>query len=285
MLVDSVAAARERTGVPDVAAALHVDGRTSLAGSAERPFRIASVTKSFTATLCFEAGPWDDRTRALLSHTAGYRPEAAEPLPESCAGLWSYSNAGYWEAAARFDDYSAANTSETGLSLAYRYLGKQRRAAMLTHPIDPTLEPNGVVLRAGSYVSPFFVEEEEEEKQAKDKKDDEKKDDPKKKDGKQKPKKKEAKPDPRKRVNPLPGNVAECAIHQPLAFEPALAREGDAFDHHREVRFAAAVVARMAVVAGAVVDHVEPRRHEGMAQQGFDLAGDTSCHFGAFLKR
>lgn len=103
-----MAAARERTGVPEVAAALHVDGATSFAGAHERPFRIASVTKAFTATLCFEAGFWDERTRALLSHTAGYRPESASPLPDACAGLWSYSNAGYWEAAARFDDFPGA---------------------------------------------------------------------------------------------------------------------------------------------------------------------------------
>lgn len=81
------------------AAALHVDGRTEVAGAADRPFRIASITKSFTATLVWELGRFDERTRALLSHTAGYRPERAEPLPPACAGLWSYSNAGYWEAA------------------------------------------------------------------------------------------------------------------------------------------------------------------------------------------
>jgi CubicO group peptidase (beta-lactamase class C family) len=107
-LEDSVSAALERTGIPDVAAALHCDGSTVFAGSHERPFRIASITKSFTASLVAEAGLLDDRMRALLSHTAGYRPESAEPLPPACDGLWSYSNAGYWEAAAAFDDYSAA---------------------------------------------------------------------------------------------------------------------------------------------------------------------------------
>ena len=107
-LEDSLAAARERADVPDVAAALHAGGRTSFAGSFERPFRIASITKSFTATLVAEAGLLGDRTRALLSHTAGLRPESAEPLPDVCAGLWSYSNAGYWQAASAFADYSAA---------------------------------------------------------------------------------------------------------------------------------------------------------------------------------
>src|SRR5437764_3588179 len=105
-LEDSVGAARERTGVPAVAAALHVDGATSFAGSFERPFRIASITKSFTSTLVSELGRLDDRTRALLSHTAGYRPESREPLPPECAGLWSYSNAGYREAAP--DDFADA---------------------------------------------------------------------------------------------------------------------------------------------------------------------------------
>jgi len=94
--------------VPDVAAALSRDGSTVLAGSAGTPFRIASITKSFTATAIAEAGLLDDRRRHLLSHTADLRPESAELLPEPCRGLWSYSNAGYWEAAAAFDDYSAA---------------------------------------------------------------------------------------------------------------------------------------------------------------------------------
>jgi CubicO group peptidase (beta-lactamase class C family) len=79
------------------------------AGAHERPFRIASITKSFTATAVSLAGLLDDRRRSLLSHTAGYRLERAEPLPSDCAGLRSYSNAGYQEAASGFDaDYSDA---------------------------------------------------------------------------------------------------------------------------------------------------------------------------------
>jgi CubicO group peptidase (beta-lactamase class C family) len=103
-LAEIVREAQARTEVSAVAAALHVDGSTTFAGVHERPFRIASITKSFTATAVSLAGLLDDRNRALLSHTAGYRPERAEPLPAECAGLWSYSNAGYWEAAAGFDD-------------------------------------------------------------------------------------------------------------------------------------------------------------------------------------
>jgi CubicO group peptidase (beta-lactamase class C family) len=108
-LAEIVRDAQARTDVSAAAAGLHVDGRTTFAGAHERPFRIASITKSFTATALSLAGLLDDRRRALLSHTAGYRPERAEPLPPECAGLWSYSNAGYWEAAAGFDgDYADA---------------------------------------------------------------------------------------------------------------------------------------------------------------------------------
>jgi hypothetical protein len=111
-LDEAVHEARRQTGVPGVAAALHVDGETQLAAAGvralgrdepvqvETPFRIASITKSFTATLVAECGQLDARRRALLSHTAGYRPESGQPLPAACSGLWSYSNAGYWEAGA-----------------------------------------------------------------------------------------------------------------------------------------------------------------------------------------
>ncbi|HJQ75603.1 MAG TPA: serine hydrolase domain-containing protein [Gaiellaceae bacterium] len=108
-LAEIVREAQSRTGVSVAAVALHEAGRTVFAGAHERSFRIASITKSFTATALSVAGLLDDRRRALLSHTAGYRPERAEQLPPECAGLWSYSNAGYWEAAGGFDgDYSAA---------------------------------------------------------------------------------------------------------------------------------------------------------------------------------
>ncbi len=108
-LAEIVRDAQARTGVSAAAAALHVDGRKAFAGAHERPFRIASITKSFTATAVSLAGMLDDHRRALLSHTAGYRPEQPDPLPPECGGLWSYSNAGYWEAAAGFDgEYSAA---------------------------------------------------------------------------------------------------------------------------------------------------------------------------------
>jgi CubicO group peptidase (beta-lactamase class C family) len=136
----SVEAARERAEVPDIAAALHADGSTSFAGSSETPFRIASLTKSFTATLVAEAGLLDGRLRALLSHTAGYRPESREPLPPECAGLWSYSNAGYWEAGEAFDDYSAALHERVLEPLGLRSTGFETPdGAALGH------QPDGVV--------------------------------------------------------------------------------------------------------------------------------------------
>jgi CubicO group peptidase (beta-lactamase class C family) len=117
----AVRAARERTGVPGVAVALHAGGETQYAVAGvlalgretpverDSPFRIASITKSFTATAVSARGRLDDRAKALLSHTAGYRPESAEALPRACSGLWSYSNAGYWEAASSLGiDYEQA---------------------------------------------------------------------------------------------------------------------------------------------------------------------------------
>src|SRR5579862_5949584 len=112
-LEETLRDARASTGVPGAAVGLSRAGEHSFAADGVRalgapeavcvqtPFRIASVTKAFVATLCLEAGVVDDEVAACLSHTAGLRCESAEPLPEACLGLWSYSNAGYWAAAAR----------------------------------------------------------------------------------------------------------------------------------------------------------------------------------------
>jgi CubicO group peptidase (beta-lactamase class C family) len=126
----------------EVAAALHVDGRTELAGAAERPFRIASITKSFTATLLWETGRFDERARVLLSHTAGYRPERPEPLPPECAGLWSYSNAGYWEAA--FDGFADAMLRRVIEPLGLEHTGWEtpRHAVLGTLPDGSAADPS-----------------------------------------------------------------------------------------------------------------------------------------------
>jgi CubicO group peptidase (beta-lactamase class C family) len=111
-LEEAVREARAATGVPGVAAGLLRDGETVFAADGllelgrseavqvETPFRIASITKPFTATLCAATVGLDEPLRALLSHTAGLRCESADPLPPTAAGLWSYSNAGYWQAGA-----------------------------------------------------------------------------------------------------------------------------------------------------------------------------------------
>jgi len=152
-LAEIVRSAQARTGVSSAAAALHVDGRTTLVGAHERPFRIASITKSFTATAVLLAGQLDDHGRALLSHTAGYRPERPEPLPPECAGLWSYSNAGYWEAAARFDGHYSDALRELVLEpLGLRHTGFETPAdAVLgTLPGDVVADPSYPVERRPS---------------------------------------------------------------------------------------------------------------------------------------
>jgi CubicO group peptidase (beta-lactamase class C family) len=103
--------ARVRTGVPGVAAGVFADGEVTVVADGElelgradpvlpeTPFRVASVSKPFTASLAVSSvGDVDERLAALLSHTAGLCPESATQLPEAAQGLFSYSNAGYWAA-------------------------------------------------------------------------------------------------------------------------------------------------------------------------------------------
>src|SRR5436305_15094983 len=90
-LAEIVREARSRTGVPAVSAGLFVNGSVEVV-DADTPFRVASISKWFTASLVSACGALDDETRRLLSHTAGLRSEAAEPLPDGCPGLWSYAN-------------------------------------------------------------------------------------------------------------------------------------------------------------------------------------------------
>jgi CubicO group peptidase (beta-lactamase class C family) len=98
-LGEIVREARSRTGVPAVAAGLFVDGSVELAADGpvtpETPFRVASITKWFTASLVSACGALDGETRRWLSHTADLCTSSLDPLPEVARGLWSYSNAGY----------------------------------------------------------------------------------------------------------------------------------------------------------------------------------------------
>jgi CubicO group peptidase (beta-lactamase class C family) len=104
-LAEIVREARARSGVPAVSAGLLVGERVELAADGpvdpDTPFRVASVTKWFTASLAallldldapLDSGATPGR---LLSHTADLRPNSRKLLPEACRGLWSYSNAGY----------------------------------------------------------------------------------------------------------------------------------------------------------------------------------------------
>jgi CubicO group peptidase (beta-lactamase class C family) len=105
-LAEIVRDARARTSVPAVAAGLLVGERIELAADGpvetETPFRIASITKWFTASLAAllldldaPSGSGGARAGRLLSHTADLRPNSRDLLPEPCRGLWSYSNAGF----------------------------------------------------------------------------------------------------------------------------------------------------------------------------------------------
>jgi CubicO group peptidase (beta-lactamase class C family) len=110
-LEEIVRDARARTGVPGVAAGILAEGRVvSVADGVlelgredavrvDTPFRIASISKPFTASLALTCLPLGHaQLRRWLSHTAGLRCESAAPLPEAAQGLFSYSNAGYWAA-------------------------------------------------------------------------------------------------------------------------------------------------------------------------------------------
>jgi len=122
-------AAAERWEVPALVAGVAVAGDRPTAAvgcGADTRFRIASVTKPFTATLALSrldldasTGVWpeDVLVRHLLAHTSGYDcehgdlsrfgdgedalPSAVRELPSvrrwvGADDAWSYSNAGYW---------------------------------------------------------------------------------------------------------------------------------------------------------------------------------------------
>ena len=109
-LREIVREARARTGVPGVAAGVVRDGEVETCADGvlqlgrdvpvrpETPFRIASISKPFSASLALSCLPLDEPLERWLSHTAGFRCESETPLPPGAEGLFSYSNAGYWAA-------------------------------------------------------------------------------------------------------------------------------------------------------------------------------------------
>jgi CubicO group peptidase (beta-lactamase class C family) len=134
-LEEAVADARAATGVPGVAAGLAQGGTTFLTAAGElvldggepvrvdTPFRIASITKPFTATLAARSLELDDAACAFLSHTAGLRPESDDELPAACRGLWSYSNAGYWAVGSRIAAAAGSSFEEAMRSRVLDPLG------------------------------------------------------------------------------------------------------------------------------------------------------------------
>src|SRR6188474_673682 len=65
-----------------------------------------------------------------------------------------------------YDDYSSANTSKDGLSLASGYLAKKRKVEMLTRPLGrEPIERNAVVFRVAEEMPRFFDPEDLDPKQ------------------------------------------------------------------------------------------------------------------------
>lgn len=65
-----------------------------------------------------------------------------------------------------YDDFSSANTSDTGLSQAFAYLGRRGKTAMLTRPLGrEPIEANAVVFRVTHDLPLFFDPEDLAEKE------------------------------------------------------------------------------------------------------------------------
>ena len=77
-------------------------------------------------------------------------------------------------------------------------------------------------------------------------------------------------------MDPILHEVAERRVDRALPLKPVHSCKGGGFDLHGEVAFAAAVMACMAAMAVAVVDHSKPGRSERFAQAFLDFGGDRS---------
>jgi len=141
-------AAAERWNVPALAVGVSVGAArqpVAVGCAADTIFRIASITKPFTATLAVElldvegsTGVWPDdvRVRHLLSHTSGFECECGDlarfgdgddalaqvvrELPSVCRWVgveeaWSYANTGYW-LAGRLCEEAAGESYEDALA-------------------------------------------------------------------------------------------------------------------------------------------------------------------------
>ena len=154
--LETAAAAWE---VPAAAVGVAVGGEEEIGAlgcSPDAIFRIASITKPFTALLAVDlldleaqTGVWapDVRVRHLLSHTSGYDCElpdlsSLERLREQLPGVrrwvgieqvWSYSNAGYWLAGLLCAEGAGAAYED---ALAERVLGPLGLEATSFGPAD-----------------------------------------------------------------------------------------------------------------------------------------------------
>lgn len=73
-------------------------------------------------------------------------------------------------------------------------------------------------------------------------------------------------------------NIAQRAIDHALALKPRNTGKRRAFDLDRKMRFAAAVIAGMAVMFGAVIGHFQPGWREGVGKNLPDFLFDGSTH-------
>ena len=84
-------------------------------------------------------------------------------------------------------------------------------------------------------------------------------------------------------MDPVAQQIGQRAIHGALAGHPVLAGESGAFDLHGEMALARAVMAGMAAMAIAVVDHGETGGGERRGQAARDLGGNRAG--GKFVHR
>src|SRR5688500_14786378 len=80
----------------------------------------------------------------------------------------------------------------------------------------------------------------------------------------------------RKRVDAFAHQVTERPVDRPLPLEPAQSGEARRLDLDREMALAAAVVAGVAVMLCAVVDHLQSAGSERFAEAFLDFVGDRS---------
>ncbi len=72
-------------------------------------------------------------------------------------------------------------------------------------------------------------------------------------------------------MDPVSGNIPQRPVDQPLPLKPRHSGKGGAFDLYAKMRFPAAIIAAVAGMAGAVIDHYKAAWGEGGAKNLFDF--------------